>query len=191
MTAEDAAHGHPSATQDAITLDGLHGIFGAGRHEAAGWWKQGRDRPLVSSQQLQRDEFGNVAQERPSDPRASGFGLPASALLFAAVSGSVLPDSFCSITANARVTSLRTAAKSVVSNDFFGLMTTSAAIAVSGSVMRTASRKRRFMRLRWTAPPRARPTVNPTRRPGIRPEPGPAPAFSVATSSVPTSGRGQ
>src|ERR1700733_1868134 len=36
MTAEEAGEGHPSAAQGAVALDGLHGIFGAGRHVAAG-----------------------------------------------------------------------------------------------------------------------------------------------------------
>ncbi len=44
-------------------------------------------------------------------------------------------------------------------------MTTSAAGPATGLVSRTASRKRRFIRLRCTAPPKARPTVNPTRNP--------------------------
>src|SRR5271168_1338245 len=61
MTAEDAVEGQPSAAQCAVALDGLHGIFGAGRQVAAGWRKQGRDGPLVDPQQLQRVEFGDVA----------------------------------------------------------------------------------------------------------------------------------
>src|SRR5208283_79361 len=138
MTAEDAGESHPSAAQDAEALNGLHGIFGAGRHVAAGRREQGRDGPFVSPQQLQRDEFGEVAQERLP---ASGFRLPA--ILFVAVSPGAFSDgacdSFCSITAKALVTSFRTAAKSVVSNDFFGLMTTSAATPGCGRDMRTAS----------------------------------------------------
>src|SRR5277367_5377545 len=118
MTAEDADEGHPSAAQSAVALDGLHRIFGAGRHVAAGWGKQGRDGPLVGPQQLQRDEFGDVAQGRPLV-----FGLRASAILFVAASGFAFPDSFCSITAKARMTSFSTAVKSLVSNDFLGLMT--------------------------------------------------------------------
>lgn len=168
MTAEDAGKGHPSAAQSAEALDGFHSVFGASRQVAAGRRKQGRDGPLVGSQQLQRYEFGNVLQDRPSGgacPERSRRGLRASALLFFAVSGSTFPDNFCSITAKARVTSFSTAAKSVVSNDFLGLMTTSAATPAGGRVMRTASRKRRFVRFRWTAPPRARPTVKPMRRP--------------------------
>src|SRR5580658_10017207 len=62
MTAEDADEGHASAAQSAVALDGLHGIFGTSRHVAAGWGQNGRDGPLVGPQQLQRDEFGEVAQ---------------------------------------------------------------------------------------------------------------------------------
>ena len=72
---------------------------------------------------------------------------------------------FCSMTTKARRTSFTIESKSAVNTIFLGLMTTSAGISVPGRVRRTASRRRRFMRLRWTAPPRARPTVNPTRRP--------------------------
>jgi len=143
MTANDAGAGHPSPAQNAVTLDGLHGIFGAGRHVAAGRRQDRRDGPLVGPQQLQRDEFGDVAHVR-----LSGFGLRASEILFVAASGFVFPDSFCSITAKARLTSFCNAAKSIVSNDFFGLITTSAATPAGGRDMRTASRRRRFMRLR-------------------------------------------
>src|SRR5712691_9031108 len=138
MTAEDANKGHPSAAQSAIALDGFHGIFGAGRHVAASRRKQGRDRPLVSPQQLQYDEFGELVQDRLP---ASGFRLPA--ILFVAGSVGVLPvmfcASFCSITAKAWLSSFSTAEKSVVSNDFFGLITTSAATTECGREKRTAS----------------------------------------------------
>ena len=60
---------------------------------------------------------------------------------------------------------VHTPAKSMVSNDFFGLITTSALTAEGIRESRTASRSRRFMRFRCTAPPSARPTVNPTRVP--------------------------
>src|ERR1700693_1492468 len=113
MTSEDAGEGHPSAAQGAVALDGFHGIFGAGRHEAAGWGQQGRDSPLVGPQQLQRDEFGEMIQDRLP---ASGFRPPA--ILFAAASVSAFSDgvcdSLCSITAKARVTSFMTSAKPVV-----------------------------------------------------------------------------
>src|ERR1022692_748446 len=77
MTAEDASEGHPSAAQRTVALDGLHGIFGTGRHIAASWGQQGRDGPLVGPQQLHRDEFGYVSQELLSafGFRPPGFGL--------------------------------------------------------------------------------------------------------------------
>ena len=167
MAAEDAGEGHPSTPQSSVAFYRFHGIFRAGRHVAASWRQQGRDRPLVDSQQLQCDEFGELAQ----DP-LSAFRSPLPAILFVAGSVAVFPvtfcDSFCSITVKALLTSFSTTEKSVVNNDFFGLITTSAATPASGRDLRTASRKRRFMRLRCTAPPRARPTVNPTRRPWAR-----------------------
>jgi len=74
-------------------------------------------------------------------------------------------DDFWTITSNARLTSLSKSEKAIVRTDFFGLMTTSTAGLGIGRVKRTDSRKRRFIRLRSTAPPRARLTVNPTRIP--------------------------
>lgn len=156
MAAHDSGEGHPSSAQGAVALDGFHGVFGTRRHVAAGWRKQGRDGPFVGSQQLQRDEFGGAVQDRLS---ASGVRL-SGPLLRSSERG----DNFCSITAKARVTSFKIAAKSAVRSDFFGLITTSAARLVGGCDKRTASRRRRFMRLRSTAPPRARLTVKPTRR---------------------------
>jgi hypothetical protein len=58
MATEDAGEGHACAAQSAVALNGLHGIFRASRHESAGRRQQGRDCPLVDSQQLQRDGFG-------------------------------------------------------------------------------------------------------------------------------------
>jgi hypothetical protein len=163
MTAQDAEDSHPSTSHCTIALDGLHRIFGAGRQVSAGPRQQGRDGPLVSTQQVQRDESGALIQDRLP---LSGFRV--SGLLTVASAGGFsrnFDDKFCSITAKARLTSLSTTEKSVTNNDFFGLITTSAATPQGGEDKRTASRKRRFMRLRCTAPPSARPTVNPTRSP--------------------------
>jgi hypothetical protein len=147
-----------------MALHGFHGVLRAGRHVAAGKGQHGRDCRFVPPQHLQRDEFGALLQDRRP---ASGARLPAAlfAAEFETIFSTGFPASFCSMTSSARLTSLRTAAKSTDSSDFFGLMTTSAATPSDGTAMRTASRKRRFMRLRCTAPPSARPTVNPTRRP--------------------------
>lgn len=181
MTAKDSRTSHPPAAQSAVALNCLHGIFGARRHKPAGRRKHGRDGPLISPQQLQHDEFGDVAQER-----LPGFGLRLSAVSTVADRESAFPESFCSITTKARLTSFTTAVKSAVSKDFFGLITTSAAAPAGGSVMRTASRRRRFMRLRWTAPPNARPTVNPTRSPCAA-----GALIFVSCASAAVSGRGQ
>jgi hypothetical protein len=68
---------------------------------------------------------------------------------------------------NARPTSTDKAANSTASTDFLGLITTSTRARSSNSTrLRTASRIRRLIRFRWTAPPNARPTVMPTRGPG-------------------------
>jgi hypothetical protein len=91
-------------------------------------------------------------------------------------SGQSLVDTFgaafCVITSKARRISCCSPAKSAVSSDFFGLITTSTNGGTSGQQLRTDSRKRRFIRFRSTAPPRARLTVKPMRIP--------AELFSVA-----------
>ena len=188
MAAQNADDSHPSATQSTVALDGLHGIFGAGRHVTASRRQHGRDRPFVGAQQLQHDEFGELVQDRLP---VSGFGPPD--LLFIAASAGVRSedccDSFCSMTAKALVTSFSTTEKSMASKDFFGLITTSAATPFGGLDRRTASRKRRFMRLRCTAPPRTRPTVNPMRSPCGAGTPA---RFFAHISALPfVSGRGQ
>jgi len=162
MTAQEASHGHPSAAHSTVAINRFHGVFRTGRHVAAGRRKHGRDGPLVSPQQLQNYEFGALHQSRLPP---SGSGDPA----FVFVAAGVFPDNFCSITAKPRLTSLTTSAKSAFSSDFLGLITTSAPTPAHERVpaRRTASRKRRFMRLRSTAPPKARPTVNPTREPEL------------------------
>ncbi len=80
-----------------------------------------------------------------------------SALLF-------LPTLFA-INSSARPTSLTTVVNSTVSTLFLGLMTTSTASAPFSAALRwrTASRRRRLIWLRCTAPPRTLPTVKPIR----------------------------
>src|ERR1700693_2252740 len=159
VTTQKAQHGHQPSTYRTIAFDGLHRVFGAGRNIAAGRRKDRRDSPLISSQQVQHDDFSELVHIRH---QALGCLLPEPRFKSA---GDVLSESFCSMTTKARLTSLTTVLKSTVSNAFFGLMTTSAFAPASGRVSRTASRKRRFIRLRCTAPPSARPTVNPLRGP--------------------------
>src|ERR1700722_12251621 len=127
MAAQDSGKGHPPAAYRAVTLNRLHRIFRASRHVAAGRRQQGRDRPLVAPQQLQRDEFGPLIQDRLP---ASGSRL--SGTLFRTTLPATFCDSFCSMTAKERLTSFNTAEKSAASNDFLGLITTSAAIPLGG-----------------------------------------------------------
>ncbi len=61
MTAQDAAKRHPPSAQYAIAIDGFQSVFGAGRNIPARWGKQGRNSPLVGSQQAQRNKFGKLA----------------------------------------------------------------------------------------------------------------------------------
>jgi len=70
---------------------------------------------------------------------------------------------FFAIAAKARLTSSNRTGNSTVSTDFLGLMTTSTAVFSARRSKRTASRKRRLIRLRSTAPPSNRPTVKPKR----------------------------
>src|SRR5258708_26739388 len=64
MTAEDASESHPSATQSPIPLYRLHRIFRAGRHKPAGRRQQRGNRPFISKQNSQRDEFGASVQHQ-------------------------------------------------------------------------------------------------------------------------------
>jgi hypothetical protein len=167
MATQQSHQPHPYPTQRPVSFHGFLRVFRTSRHETAGRGQQRRNCPLVSPQHLQHNEFGKLAHANRL--QALGFRLPELLLALGATSGSTpaLPASFRSITTKARFTSFTTSAKSMTSNDFFGLMTTSAATPAGSPHSRTASRKRRFIRLRCTAPPRARPTVNPMRGPDV------------------------
>lgn len=95
-------------------------------------------------------------------------------------------ETFCAITSKARRTSCSRPAKSAFISDFLGLTTTSTAGITAGQQARTDARSRRFIRLRSTAPPRARLTVKPirmpaaTRRCGAPPPPVELPEFCMA-----------
>src|SRR6266571_4979886 len=163
MAPQQSPQRFQASAQHPVPFHRFHGVFRAGRNITARRRKNRRNRPLVRSQQLQHDEFwelvhGNCLQ-------APGFRLP-EFFFSAPLPFEAFPASFSSMTTKARLTSFTTAAKSTVNNDFFGLMTTSALALAAGRVSRTASRKRRFIRLRCTAPPSARLTVNPIRSPG-------------------------
>jgi len=163
MAPQQASHSHESSTEHSKALNRFHGVFRAGGNVATGRRKQGRDRPLVGPQQLQRDEFGELAHTF----QVQGRCLRASSCVLSGLDGEAAscPASFCSMTTKARRTSFSSTAKSAVSADFLGLMTTSASTVTGGRDSRTASRNRRRMRLRCTAPPKARLTVKPTRTP--------------------------
>ena len=116
VAAQKTGTRHPAAAQNSIPVDCLHRILGAGRDVAAGWWKHRRYRPLIGAEQLKYDAFCEIAHVfYRSEPNSSEPGLVA-----------LLLPTFCSTTTKARRISFRTASKSAASNDFFGLMTTSA-----------------------------------------------------------------
>src|SRR5258708_4466379 len=103
MAAENARESHPSATQSPIPFYSLHRILRTGRHKAAGRRQQRRNRPFISKQNSQRDEFGASVQHQFLK---SVFGFPP--ILSAAASEAVFSArglTFCSITLIARLTS--------------------------------------------------------------------------------------
>ncbi len=73
MASHQPPHTHQTAAHRAIALHSLHGIFGAGGNVAAGRRKHRRDRPLIASQQLKRDEFGKRSHSIRFSFPASGF----------------------------------------------------------------------------------------------------------------------
>src|SRR5580765_2228854 len=138
-------------------LNGFHCVFRARGCVTARRGKHGRNSPLVGLQHLDRSALWDATHERRP-------AFPFSCVTESARSP-VLPPSFFSITTKAWRTSFSNASNSTVKTAFFGLITTSAFGPGRGRLRRTASRRRRFMRFRCTAPPKARPTVNPTRSP--------------------------
>src|ERR1700731_3418759 len=127
---------HHSTPQHAIPLYRFHRVLRTRRHVAARRRKRWRNPPFVKSQQPERERLHFY-----------------------------FSTSFFAITSKARPTSSSTTENSSVSTDFFGLMTTSTAPALFSTERRsrTASRIRRLIRFRSTAPPSTLPTVNPTR----------------------------
>ena len=130
----------PAAAQRAVALDGFHRVLRAGRHKAAGVRQHRRDESLVHPQ-------ARIA--------AACFISPRSATR-ARCAASRKPRRYFadSVRRNGKVSTL-----------FRGLNTTSTGPSQAGGDSRTASRMRRLMRLRSTAPPSTLPTVNPTRGP--------------------------
>src|SRR6202158_4235060 len=119
-----------------IPLHRFHRILRTRRYVAARRRKRWRNPPFVKSQQPERERLHFY-----------------------------FSTSLLAITSRARPTSSSTTENSSVSTDFFGLITTSTAPASFSTERRsrTASRSRRLIRFRSTAPPSTRPTVNPTR----------------------------
>src|SRR6267378_6386139 len=129
---------HRPAAQRPIPFYRFHRIFRTRRHVAARRRKRWRNPPFVESQQPERERLHFY-----------------------------FSTSFFAITSKARPTSSSTNENSSVSTDFFGLITTSTAPVPFSTERRsrTASRNRRLIRFRVTAPPSTLPTVNPMRAP--------------------------
>src|SRR6202163_1175763 len=138
MAPRHAPSRHHSPAQRAIALQRFHRVFRTRRHVTARRRKRRRNPPFVKSQQPERERLHCY-----------------------------FSTSRFAITSKARPTSSSTTENSSVSTDFFGLITTSTAPASFSAERRsrTASRNRRLILFRSTAPPSTLPTVNPTRVP--------------------------
>jgi hypothetical protein len=151
MATQNPFKRHPGAFSGAESIDRFHRVFGTTRYIAARRRQHGRNEPFVSAKHREHDGLGDIVHLSVSS--------------FARLTVEAAVTTCFSITSKARRTSFCKFANSVVRNDFFGLITTSTETFGTDSCSRTASRKRRFMRLRSTAPPNARPTVKPMRIP--------------------------
>jgi hypothetical protein len=61
MTSQQPHQSHPPAAQRAIPFHRFHRILRAGRNKPTRRRKHRRNRPLISAQQLQHNEFGDLA----------------------------------------------------------------------------------------------------------------------------------
>src|SRR5581483_6452085 len=145
MAAQQPPHAFDPAVYSAVALHGLQGVLRAGWHIAAGWQKHRRQQPLIEPDALQQHSFHECFPAGWA--RVLGF------------------CSFCLMARNACCTSLWITENSACAAERLGLITTSTGKFKALRLKRAASRRRRFRRLRWTAPPSARPTVNPIRGP--------------------------
>src|SRR4051812_20236824 len=144
-----APYRHRSAAEDPEPLHRFDRVFRAGWNVTAGGWQHRRDQPLVRAQNVD----GQLLH------RLFFFSLGRRGVSLAATP---LP---CCTAAKARSISASSFGSSSVTADFLGLITTST-FALSGpKFFRSASRMRRLIRLRVTAPPSIFPTVSPTRGP--------------------------
>src|ERR1700690_709511 len=149
MAAQQAPCRQHRSAKRAMALNRFHGVFRTGGRESARRRKGGRYPLFVEPQ----------AEER------EGLRYRPSLFVFLLLHSHHFCVNFFVIASNARPTSSSTAENSTVRTDFFGLITTSMepADASAERCSRTASRKRRLIRLRSTAPPSTRPTVKPMR----------------------------
>jgi hypothetical protein len=136
MTAQQPPSRQQTSTHCAVTLDGFHRIFRTSRHEATRMRQHRRDQPLVGPQ-----------CELDQRPHLSASATRAR----------------CAARRRARATSPKSSAKGAVKTLLRGLKTMSTGPSQAAGDSRTASRIRRLIRLRATAPPSTLPTVNPTR----------------------------
>src|SRR3954465_12968441 len=148
VAAQHAPQRHRSALQDPEPLHGFDRVLRAGWNVSAGGRQHGRDQPLVRVQNLD----GHLLHRLFFSRGRRGVSLAATPLP-------------CCTAANARSISASSFGRSKAMADFLGLITTST-FALSGpKFFRSASRIRRLIRLRVTAPPSTFPTVSPTRGP--------------------------
>ena len=64
MAAQDAAQGKPEAFQRAVFAEGLQGVLGAGRGEAACGWLQRRDADLVKTDEKYERGHDDLLEHR-------------------------------------------------------------------------------------------------------------------------------
>src|SRR5690348_10245897 len=164
MTAQQAAHGQPTALEHPVARNGFQSIFTAGWVKTAGGGQEGRDGNLVSTQEPDCDPLHDLLATPPGE-----------------VSRCNSPISSSSRSANS---ASRTARR--------GLITISQPLPSSSTWRRKISRVRRRMRLRTVARPTLRETVIPKREraggcPG-REEPASGPEAKAPPSGIPRTG---
>ena len=146
LTAQQPRNRKACPAQGAVAFHRLQGVFRTGGNEPAGVRQHRRNPPLVTAQ----GELDGCLHFR--FPLA---GCPSCASRARSTAN-----------CNPRATSCATSANGRPRTDLRGLNITSTGPSCAGHELRTASRMRRLMRLRSTAPPRILPTVNPTRSEG-------------------------
>lgn len=157
MTATDPPHRQPSPPQRAVLIYGFQGIRRAGGVVSAIPSQERRYEYLISADEL---------QEPPRE--VIGAGGPRRAQTSSSTSGR-----------SGRIACLtHPTISSKAASATSGDATTTYAVPSASSTRARASRKRRFARLRTTAPPTLRPATTPTRG-------GPPPPLAETTSTPP------